>query len=790
MKASFKLLRELIDFEWNVQQLAEKLTLSGSEVEAIEYPADRIENIVSAKILDFQKDTPRAGLSLCTITDGEKKYTTISGAPDIEVGLVVPFVRPGGKIFGGKIINSIEIEGTKSEGMICSGVEVGLGFPKDRLLHLPQDTPLGKDLSEILGWDDEAIYELEITPNRPDCYGHWGLAREIAALLGKPWEPEILRPKNLIDDDGGIRVEIETKNCPRYTGRLVSNVKVKPSPMWLQGRLAALGMRPLDNIVDITNYVMMLTGQPIHAFDRKKLGDRIIVRQAKDGEIMRTLDGVERKLNSEVMLIATPNEPVAIAGIMGGQNSEVDENTRDIVIEVAYFDPINVRRSKKFLGLATESATRFERGVDPNVSAAVSDIVAAMTEQFADAETVHKIVDVYPQPIEPTIVTLTDSKVERLLGAEIPRETSRKILVCLGLDIAAENAGGVTYRIPTFRPDLTREVDLVEEVGRIYGLNNIEPFFRAQGEIPADIPQDIKFRHFLEDFLAGMGYRYAFTDPLGAKNLFEKFTSDKLVELKNPLSDDLSTMRPNPLPTLVAAVARNINRGFRSAKLFEIDNGYKIGDDGYSEKMYLALSCGGFRYPLGWDYPDTQLDFFDIKGDVETILNKLGMKFEFKNSEINFAEKETGFDIFADGERIGFIGTLSKKLWELYELKRNIHFALLEFDRLIPYFERTRKYEKFSRYPAVRRDIALIVDNDLPASEILNESKKLAPDAEYIGFFDMYRGKPIPEDKKSLGLYFVFRSAEKTLTDDEVNERFTNIVKKLCEKFNAEIRNR
>ena len=788
MKASFKLLKELIDFDWNAEILAEKLTLSGSEVEAIEYPAQWIENIVSAKVLDVQKDNPRTGLSLCIVDDGETKYTTISGAPDIEIGIVVPFVRPGGKIFGDKTINSVEIEGVKSNGMICSGVEVGLGFPKNKLLHLPQDTRLGKDLAEILGWNDEAIYELEITPNRPDCYGHWGLAREIASLIGNTWEPEILYPKNVVDNNGDIEVEIETENCPRYTGRLVSGVIIKPSPMWLQGKLAALGMRPINNIVDITNYVMMLTGQPIHAFDMDKLGKHIIVRQANDGEKIKTLDDVERKLNSDIMMIATQDKPVAIAGIMGGQNSEVDETTTDIIIEVAYFDPVCVRKGKKFLGLTTESSIRFERGVDPNASEIVSDIVAALTEQFADAETIHKIVDVYPKYIDAVLITLTDSKIESLLGAKISREISRKILVCLGLDIAGENAGGVTYKIPTFRPDLNRDVDLVEEVGRIYGLNNIEPLFRAQGKIPANIPQDVRLTHFLEDFIAGIGYRYAFTDPLSSKKISTAFTNDKLVELKNPLSEDLSFMRPNPLPTLIGAVARNINRGFHSIKLFEIDRGYKVVENEYSENIYIALACGGFRFPIDWSYPDVPLDFFDIKGDIETILNKFGIDAEFKNSEIDFAENETGFDIFASSEKIGFIGTLSKKLWEYYELKRNIHFALLEFDKILPYFERTKKYAKFSRYPAVRRDIALIVNDDLPAKKLFDEAKKLAPNAEAIGFFDMYRGKPIPAGKKSLGLYFIFRSSKKTLTDDEVNEYFTNIVKILCKKFDAEVR--
>ncbi len=789
MRASYKLLKELIDFDWTPQELAEKLTMSGSEVEEIIYPRQWISDIVVAEVKSVRRNTPREGLSECVVFDGEEEYTTLTGAPDIAEGIKVAFVKPGGKIFGDKQIDTLEIDGHKSEGMICSGVEVGLGFPKDRLLHLPDDAPLGTDLTELLGWTDEAIFEMEITPNRPDCYGHWGLAREIAALAGKVWEPHIPRPCDVADDTGGIEVEIQTPHCPRYTGRLIEGVKVAPSPLWLQGRLATLGMRPINNIVDITNYIMMITGQPIHAFDEKKLGRKIIVRQARDGEKFITLDGVERTLTPEIMVIATPDEPVALAGIMGGENSEVDDSTTDIVVEVAYFEPSTVRRGRKILDLITESAIRFERGTDPNIPPAVSDYVAAMVKELAGAEKIHRIVDQYPRPIEPVLVTLTDEKVRKLLGKEIPRETSRQILVSLGLEVAAENAGGVTYRVPTFRPDLTREVDLVEEVGRIYGLNNIEPSFKAQGEIPADLGDDVRFRHYLEDLLAGMGFRYAMTDPLGKREIFEKFAEKDLVELKNPLSDDLAVMRPNPLPTLVGAVARNLNRGRRSVKLFEIDFGYWQDED-YHEKMYIALAGGGMRYPIAWNLPDEPMDIFDIKGAVEALAEKFGAQIRFEPKDFPSVEAGMGLAITdaRTGDVVGLVGTLARQLRDFYELRQDVHFALLDFDWLKGYFVQERKYRRFSRFPGVRRDVALVVDAQTPAQKILDLARGIAHDAEEIGMFDLYQGKPIPPDKKSVGLYFVFRAPDRTLTDEEVNSRFTQIVEQLCQKLGAEIR--
>ncbi|MCD6417223.1 phenylalanine--tRNA ligase subunit beta [bacterium] len=788
MKASYKLLKELIDFPFSPEELAEKFTMTGTEVEDLENPSEWISNVVVAKILEVRKDFPRKGLSTCSVSTGDGKFTTITGAPDVEVGKKCAFALPGAKIFGERKIEVAEIEGEKSEGMLCSGVEVGLGFPKDRLLPIPDDVAVGKNLKKLLGWEDETIFEMEVTPNRPDCYGHWGLAREIAAVLGKVWEPEIPAPQSNVDGDGGIVVKIQTPKCPRYAGRLIEKVSIKPSPLWLAGRLAALGTRPINNIVDITNYVMLLTGQPIHAFDEAKLGREIVVRQANAGEKMFTLDDVERTFSTDVMLIATPEEPVAVAGIMGGRNSEVDENTKDIVVEVAHFDPATVRKGSKLLQLTTESSTRFEKGTDPEILDVVSEIVAEMTKKYADAQMIYEIVDQYPLRFEFSRVTLTDRKVKRLLGVEIPREKCREILVGLGFDIVSENAGGTTYGVPSFRPDVKREVDLVEEVGRIYGLWNIPSVLRAQGPLPPKIPEKLRVKMFLQDFLSGLGYRYAMTDPLGREKIFKKFASKPLVKLSNPLSEDFSAMRPNPLPTLIDAVARNINRGMRTAKLFEIDNGYS--DDGkYEEEFYLAIAGGGMRNPINWNSDDSHFDFFDIKGTVEALLDAFRIKNSgFERDVAKFSDENSFLKIFVDGDEAGFVGTLSRSLWDFYELRQPVHFALLKIEPFVRYFSLTPKFKKFSRFPAIRRDVALIVDKGVFAKDLLDAAKNLSPDAEKIGIFDIYSGKPIPPDKKSLGLYFVFRSREKTLTDEDVNAKFKKIVDGLCEKFDAKVR--
>ncbi len=791
MRASVALLHKLVDFDWTVDELVDRFTTSGTEVESVEFPERWVEGIVVCEVLSVVRDSPRSGLSTCVVTDGERKYETITGAPDVAVGIKAPFAKPGATIFGGRKVGVLEIDGARSEGMLCSGVEVGLGLPKDRLLPIPGDAPLGADLRELLGWTGEAILELEITPNRPDCYGHWGLAREIAAMSGVVWEPAPQRPENVVDDDGGIKVELLTPSCPRYTGRLIEGVSVGPSPLWLQGRLAALGVRPINNIVDITNFVMMLTGQPIHAFDGDKLGRHIVVRQAREGEVLVTLDGVERELGGDVMVIATPQRAVALAGIMGGADTEVSEETRNVVVEVAYFDPVAVRRGRRLLGLSTESSVRFERGTDPNAPPVVSDVVAAMAQELAGAKRVYRTVDEVASPFEQPMFTLTDERVERLLGKRISREEVRRTLVCLGFEVVSENAGGTTYRVPSFRPDVDHVVDLVEEVGRIHGLNRIEPSFRAQGEVPAEMPQEVRLRRFVEDYLCGLGFRYALTDPLGRRELFERFAQPhgvKLVELTNPLSDELSVLRPNPLPTLIAAAARNLNRGARVVRLFEVDFGYGSTDAGYDERLYVALACGGARGEILWDARDAPTDLFDVKGAVEALLERLGARAKFLPTKLPYAEPKTALEVKIEGKTEGFLGELAHSLWDAYELKNPVFFALLSFEALLPYFTRTPKYEPFSRFPAVRRDVALIVDDGLLVQELLEAARELAPDAERVAIFDLYRGKPIPEGKKSVGLVFVFRSKERTLTDEEVNERFSEIVARLCERFGAEVR--
>ncbi len=788
MRASYKLLKSLVSFDLTPEELRRELTFSGSEVEGVEKPSEWISDVVVAEIREVVSNTPRTGLSLCTVFDGSRVWHTVSGAPNIIAGTKAAFVRPGGKLFGNVHISTAVIDGMESEGMLCSGAELGLGNPKDKLLPICDDIPTGSALVELFGWNDETIYEFEITPNRPDCYGHWGLAREIAALCNCTFEP--VMPGNYATENGfgTVDIEIETPNCTRYCGTLVEGICVKPSPLWLQGLLAALGMRPINNIVDITNYIMLLTGQPIHAFDEKKLGRKIIVRQAKNAEKIVTLDGIERTLDKNAMLITSPHMPVAVAGVMGAANSEISDDTKDIIVEVAHFVPSNVRRTKKMLGLITESATRFERGVDPNIQLVVSSLVTQLCSELADAHKIHQTNDVRAQLIEPILITVSPANVTKLLGKHVENSKIREILTNLGLDLCAENAGGMVFRVPTFRPDLTREADLIEEIGRIYGLNNIEPNFRAQGIIGAEIPSEVKLRHSLEDLFCGMGLRNAMTDPLGSRAFFERFADAPLVELLNPLSDELAVMRPNVAPGLIACAATNIKRGARSVALFEIDNGYKVVNYIHSEQPYVSIALAGMREPISWCTAENAFDLFDIKAIVESAIEHSRAECVFEPFEHTAVQNGTGIAIFANGKKIGFAGVLARDLCDKLDVKREIYFAVFELLPLVENHAKTVCYKPFSRFPAIRRDVALILHEHFTASDLLNAARVVLPQAEEMGIFDMYRGKPIPEGKKSLGLYFVFRANDHTLSDDEVNAFFEPAVRELCTKFDAEVR--
>jgi phenylalanyl-tRNA synthetase beta chain len=790
MKTPLKWLLELCPYDGGVDKIVDMLTMSGTEVESVEDLSSRFEGVVIGLVKSIQADNPLAGMFLCEVEYGEGKTAQVlSRAPNIAVGNLYPFAPIGARLFGGKVIGNAEFEGVSSEGMLCSGVELGLGDPKDKLLEIAPGTRVGADVKKLLQWDDVVI-EMEVTPNRPDCYGILGLARELSALTGVPLEDEYHMPiqngtpaKNFID----IRIE-DPKGCPRYSARVIENLKIAPSPLRIMGRLSACGIRPINNVVDATNYVMMLLSHPLHAFDLDKLGsDAIIVRNALQGEIFTTLDSEERKLSSEHLLITTPERPVAIAGVMGGLNSEVDEKTTRILLESAYFNPRKIRRASRQLGLITDSSVRFERGADPNSTVRAADECASLIAFTASAEVCEGVVDVFPSKIEPLEIPLNPKTLSNVLGIEICDDEYSKILIALGLEKTSKG----DWKVPTFRPDLTREIDLVEEVGRIYGYSKIDPKLESAGPIPPSIPETIRFGRKIAGVMNGLGFTEAQSDPLGKGRLYKPFSDKGLVELENPISEDFRFMRPAILPSLLSAAAYNLNRQAEIIRLYEYDKVYLGLRDGEPyEEYHLAGVLTGLAENPGWQGSEAKIDIFDLKGVLESLYNNIGLKLFFVESESEIFAKGKAFTIEdSNGEIIGHAGQIAMNIADIFDIDIPVYGFEIETEKSLQQVFGERKYAGLPIFPSTRRDVALIVDSKISAGEILDEARKNSTEMlEDVYIFDVYEGKPIPFGKKSIGVAAVFRSPSSTITDKEANVLHGRIVDALVNKFDASIR--
>ena len=783
MKLPLKWLLELCPYDGSPEEIAKLLTESGSEVEDIQRLSDRFSGVVVGEIKELSTDDPLPGMFRCTVEYGaNKRAQVLSRAPNLRVGGRYPFAPAGAILFGGKKIGVVEFEGVPSEGMLCSGVEIGLGYPKDELLALPAETPIGGDVLDLLGWNDYA-FELEITPNRPDCYGILGLARELSALTGVPVADE-----HRVPVQGGkeasefIKIELEDRSgCPRYTARIVEGIDVGPSPLWIMGRLSACGVRPINNVVDATNYVMLMLSQPLHAFDLDKLdSDTIVVRSARDGEIFTTLDGEKQKLSRDHLVIATPDRALAIAGVMGGLDSEVTETTKRILIESAYFDPRRVRKAAQQLGLSTESSIRFERGVDPNGVVRASDECAALI----GGEVCRGIVDVYPEPIEPLRVKLSSEKIRDVIGIDIPEKVYGKQFSALGFERMEDS-----WVIPTFRPDITREIDLVEEAGRLYGYHNLEAALHGAGPIPASFSDEDLTRRDVGGVLRGLGFDEIMSDTMGRETDYAPFSDREFVRLENPVSNDYAIMRTMLIPGLLRIAGYNLNRGSEAIRLYEMDKVFFSRDDEYREEHSLGIVMAGSLVPEGWSSDGRSVDFFDLKGVVEQLLETQHASFTSTISDVDgFAPKKALELRFANGSR-GVVGMISPRLAKRFDIDIPIYAAEMPASALGKNRAKIVQFVETPRFPSTRRDVALIVDSSIPAGEILEFARSNRPDKlERIFIFDVYEGSALGKGKKSVGLAAIFRDADGTITDKEANDLHGRLVDTIVERYKAEIR--
>ncbi|MBI3014906.1 MAG: phenylalanine--tRNA ligase subunit beta [Candidatus Tectomicrobia bacterium] len=801
MKVSTQWLREYVDFNLSPEDLAEVLTMAGLEVESLTREGEGLEQVVVAEVCLVTKHPAADHLWLCQVYTGRETVEVVCGATNVESGIKAAFAPPGARLAGGSRVELQEIRGVLSRGMLCSAGELGIADDADGILILNSSIPAGTPLVEAAGLND-VILELSLTPNRPDGLGLVGVAREVAALTGGV----LCLPPNAVEELGPAvdtltSVSIADPDlCPRYTARVIQGVSVAPSPLWLQRRLRACGIRAINNVVDVTNYVLMETGHPLHAFDMERLREeRIIVRQARSGEVLRTLDGVDRSLRAGMLVIADARDPVALAGIMGGKDSEVTSETRRVLLESAYFQPTGIRRTSKSLGLSTEASYRFERGADPEMASWASHRAAGLLQEIAAGKVCAGILDVYPRPIAPCRIDLRVGRTNRVLGTALDRKTVGGYLHRLGLSCQEADEDRLQVHVPTFRPDLTREIDLIEEVARLHGYNRIpstlpripmrvtpRPTTEAVGE---------KLRNALEAGGFWEVITYSFIDErwLDRLRILPEDPRRTLVRLRNPLSSEQGVMRTTLVPGLLETVSRNVSRRIYNLRIFELGRVFLGAEDSRHlprEPLTLAGALTVRNERVLWQGLKRQNDFYDVKGVVEMLGAEMGDgELEIARGGVPFLDLANSAVVRWEGSPIGVCGLLAPALQEELDIHQPV--ALWEID-LEPCLGKTRRLSVFSslpRYPAVLRDLAVVVDAHRSAGEVLDQIKKAGGDfLEEAILFDVFQGRPLPAGKRSLAFSLTFRAPDRTLTDEEVRLIQEEILARLQENLGAELR--
>lgn len=838
MKVTLNWLKQYIDFDWSAEHLAERLTMLGIEVEGVQKLGGEFDGIVVAEVLACDKHPNADKLSLCRVNDGGGERQIVCGAHNFKVGDKVPLILPGhtlpAKPGGAPLTIKVgKIRGVESQGMMCSPQELGLADDTEGLLILRPDARVGQPFAEYLGRPGtDVVYDLEITPNRPDLNSVIGIAREIAAATGnqlrmpetgdaeKQGAPGTTPATPRVSDLVAVRIE-DPKLCPRYAARVIQGVSIAPSPDWLRNTLEMVGVRSINNVVDVTNYVMLETGQPLHAFDYHLLATTgsmpaIVVRRAREGEKFITLDGQERALTSEMLLIADETKPVALAGVMGGQNSEIHLNTKDVLIESAYFKPQNIRATSKKLELRTESSYRFERGGDVSICDWASRRAAHLIVQTAGGTLAAGVVDAYPKPAALRDVRLRHEKVNALLGTTLSPEQIEEYMGQLELKPFGRKPRPVgapqsplepsSFRIPSFRVDLKREVDLIEEVARLYGVDKIPatPPRGALGSNPYDSVHDELSG--VRQILTGLGLFEAQGQPLISDAAARLVATEGIVPLANPLSSDMNVLRPSLLPGLLEALRHNSNHHNHEVALFEMGRVFSNAASAPSstsgpagapaaevrEERRLAVALTGRRNPLFWTGAEREekLDAYDLKGVLEQFFEQFGLR------GVSYARRAESSAVFIESATItlgrfqlGELGQLRPALAKAYDLRDPVLLAELNLDILLARRNRAIAFRALPSFPAIRRDIAMIVPEATTHEAVVQAVKQAKPaNLESVELFDVFRGKNVPAGQKSMAYAFTYRSPERTLTDTEANLAHQKVTEQLKQKLHATVR--
>jgi phenylalanyl-tRNA synthetase beta chain len=801
MKISYNWLKQFIKTDWNSEETAALLTDLGLEVEVVEkYQSVKggLEGIVVGHVLTCVPHPDADRLKVTTVDLGNgTPIQVVCGAANVAAGQKVPVATIGTVLYDKEgvafTIKKGKIRGQESHGMICAEDELGLGTGHDGIMVLDQDLVPGTPAAQVFKIENDEIFEIGLTPNRADAMSHLGTARDLrAGLLQNGVSVELITPSvsNFRVDMRTLKIDVNVEApllAPRYCGVTISGITVKPSPAWLQDRLKAIGLNPKNNIVDVTNYVLHDLGQPLHAFDATKINGKIQVKTLPTGTKFTTLDDVERTLHEEDLMICDEKGPLCIAGVFGGQKSGVTENTSSIFLESAYFNPVSVRKTAKRHQLNTDASFRFERGIDPTITAYALKRAALLIQEVAGGEITSEIVDIYTKKVEDFSVFLNFANVSKIIGQEIPKDTIKQILVSLEIKVNSVSEYGLGLTIPAYRVDVQREIDVIEEILRVYGYNNIN-FSNKLNATISNSPrnEDYKLQNIVGNQLNSQGFHEMMANSLTTASyvqLSEMLKVEHNVTMLNPLSNDLATMRQSLLFSGLEAISYNINRKNADLRLFEFGKSYHKFLSGFEEHKHLTLFLTGNRNQENWTNPQKPSDFFLFKGYVEGILSRLGIQ-----KTLNTPAKS---DVFSEGISIGTghnalveFGLVKKSILKHFGIKQEVFYADFNWDIVLKTIPKKMKYTEITKFPEVRRDLALLIDENISYDNIYAIARQTEKSLlKNINLFDVYEGKNPPEGKKSYALSFILQDDSKTLTDVQIDK----IMGKLQKNFETEL---
>ena len=801
MKISYNWLKQFIKIDWNSEEAAALLTDLGLEVEVVEkYQSIKggLEGIVVGHVLTCIPHPDADRLKLTTVDIGTgTPIQIVCGAANVDAGQKVPVATIGTVLYdkegGSFTIKKGKIRGQESHGMICAEDELGLGESHDGIMILDNALVPGTKASEVFKVENDEVFEIGLTPNRADAMSHLGTARDLrAGLIQSGLNLELITPSvsNFRVDMRTLKIDTvieDTQLAPRYCGVTISGITVKPSPKWLQDRLKAIGLTPKNNIVDVTNYVLHDLGQPLHAFDASKINGKIIVKTLEAGTKFTTLDDVERTLHEEDLMICDEKGPLCIAGVFGGKNSGVTEHTNTIFLESAYFNPVSIRKTAKRHQLSTDASFRFERGIDPTITAYALKRAALLIQEVAGGEITSDVSDVYQKKIEDFAVFLNFCNVKKIIGQEIPKDIIKQILVSLEIKVNSVSETGLGLTIPAYRVDVQREIDVIEEILRVYGYNNIN-FSNKFNATVANSPrnEDYKLQNIIATQLNSQGFHEMMANSLTTANyvaLSETLKEEHNVTMLNPLSNDLATMRQSLLFSGLEAISYNINRKNSDLKLFEFGKTYHKYLSGYEENKHLSVFITGNKTDESWINAQKPTDFFLLKGYVDAVLSRFGIQ-KTQNSPVTS-------DVFSEGIAIGSghnalveFGMVKKSILKNFGIKQEVYYADFNWDIILKAAATKIKFTDIPKYPEVRRDLALLVDNNVNYDAIFAIAKQSEKNLlKNINLFDVYEGKNLPEGKKSYAISFIIQDVSKTLTDVQIDK----IMGKMQKAFETEL---